>query len=106
MDHENEYIREVPSYYKQFKKDRTFIINKQALHVLLHNMIETKRDILLSEVSAWLLHYVHIAAWSDGPRRSIAQNKWTTRGTVIGPLEKLRCRLHKVIGCIPATEIT
>lgn len=77
MDHEDDYIREVPSYYKHtWKKDRTFIINKQApaRPTVLHNMI--KRDILLSEVSAWLLQYVHIA-WCDGPLCNIAQTNWT-----------------------------
>jgi len=55
-------------------------------------MIKIKRDILLSEVSAWLLHYVHIA-WCDGPLCNIAQNNRTRRETVIGPRTKLHCRL-------------
>lgn len=66
----------LPIINKHEKKDRTFIINKQApaRPTALHNMI--KRDILLSEVSAWLLQYVHIA-WCDGPLCNIAQTNRT-----------------------------
>lgn len=76
-------LTEVPFYYKHrffFFLNRTFIINKQAPARPSTHMTE-----IISEVSAWLLHYVHIA-WSDGPLCSIAQTSWTRWETVIGPL--------------------
>lgn len=54
----------VPSYYKQLKKDRTFIINKQA--PACPTTHHDKEGYSFSEVSAWLLHYVH-TEWCDGP---------------------------------------